>query len=35
MLGNKIQETMKGVTLANLAEKQKEKAAKETLMYHI
>jgi len=35
MLGSKIEEAMKGVTLANLAEKQKEKAAKDTLMYYI
>lgn len=35
MLGSKIEETMKGITLANLAEKQKEKATKDALMYYI
>jgi Rrf2 family cysteine metabolism transcriptional repressor len=35
MLGNKIEETTNSVTLANLAEQQKEKATKDTLMYHI
>jgi len=35
MLGNKIEETTNSVTLANLAEQQKEKATKDALMYHI
>jgi len=35
MLGSKIEEATKGITLANLAEKQKEKETQDTLMYHI
>lgn len=35
MIGNKIEEVMKGVTLAHLAEKQKEKLNQDTPMYYI
>lgn len=35
MLGNKIEEMLKGVTLAKLAERQKEKIDKEAIMYNI
>jgi Rrf2 family transcriptional regulator, cysteine metabolism repressor len=35
MLGNKIEETLKGVTLASIAERQKEKTNNEPIMYNI
>jgi len=35
MLGTKIEETLKTITLATLTEKQKEKMEHETIMYHI
>jgi Rrf2 family protein len=35
MLGNKIEETLKGVTLASVAERQKEKTNNEPIMYNI
>jgi len=35
MIGNKIEEVMKGVTLAHLAEKQKEKLNQDAPMYYI
>ena len=35
ILGNKIQETLKGFTLAKLAERQKEKISEEPIMYSI
>ena len=35
MLGNKIEETLNGVTLATLTERQKEKIDNEQIMYNI
>ena len=35
ILGNKIEETLRGFTLANLAERQKEKMTEEPIMYNI